>query len=71
VFGAFGTASAWATAFNRAYLGVKHADNPQPNVDDAYNRAREGALLARLWLARHLGVDRVELESRAHRYFSG
>jgi len=54
----------WATAFNRVYKGVKHADNPLPDPNEAYQRARQGALLARLWLARHLGADRATVEER-------
>lgn len=61
------TAAEWAAAFNRAYLGVKHADNDLPPGLDAHERAEEGALLARLWLARHLGVERDKLEQRLER----
>lgn len=54
----------WAKAFNAAYKGVKHADNALPNPEEAYLRSEQGALLARIWLARHLGADRSQLESR-------
>lgn len=57
---------AWAKAFNAAYKGVKHADNPLPDPTVAYLHGEQGALLARLWLARHLGADRAKLESRLH-----
>ena len=57
---------AWAKAFNTAYKGVKHADKPLPDPKEAYFRADQGAWLARLWLARHLGTDRATLESRVH-----
>ncbi len=57
---------AWAKAFNTTYKGVKHADNALPNPNEAYLRGEQGALLARLWLARHLGADRSQLESRLH-----
>lgn len=55
---------AWASAFNAAYKGVKHADNALPDPNEAHLRGEQGALLARLWLARHLGADRSRLESR-------
>jgi len=58
------TAEQWATAFNAAYKGVKHADNPLPDPAEAHQRSEQGALLARLWLARHLGAKRDELEKR-------
>lgn len=58
------SSDAWAASFNSAYKGVKHADNAFPDALEAYQRAEEGALLARLWLARHLGVNRTILESR-------
>lgn len=58
------TVDEWAVEFNRAYKGVKHADNPLPDPNDARTRSEQGALLARLWLARNLGVDRAHLEAR-------
>lgn len=63
----------WAAAFNKAYIGVKHADNALPTAQDSSDRAAEGALLARLWLARHLGMSREALEAREHAfyYYSG
>lgn len=54
----------WAQLFNSSYKGVKHADNPLPDGSDAYHRAEEGALLARLWLALHLGVPKDQLAER-------
>lgn len=54
----------WSKAFNEAYKGVKHADNPLPDPNMARDRSAQGALLARLWLARNLGMDRTKLEER-------
>lgn len=59
------TAQQWAVGFNQAYKGVKHADNPWPDVKDSFNFAREGSALARLWLARFLGVDRQAVDRLA------
>lgn len=56
--------ASWAQLFNQSYKGVKHADNPLPGAIEAYHRAEEGALLARLWLALHLGTDRDVLAQR-------
>jgi hypothetical protein len=70
VFKTLGNAADWAAAFNKAYIGVKHADKPSPGGQDVYDRASEGVLLARLWLARHLGVQREVLENREYAYYS-
>lgn len=56
VVGEFGTSDSWCTAFNKAYKGVKHADNPLTDARDAWARGREGLLLVRCWLAAELGV---------------
>ena len=56
--------AAWSTAFNDAYKGVKHADNELPEPNNSYKRALQGAWLARVWLARHLGMDKEKLEGR-------
>ncbi|WP_374197679.1 ApeA N-terminal domain 1-containing protein [Microbacterium paraoxydans] len=56
VVGESGTGSAWCAAFNKAYKGVKHADNPLTDARDAWARGREGLMLVRCWLAAELGV---------------
>lgn len=47
----------WCKAFNRAYKGVKHADNSLPDPLDAFHRAQEGLTLIRCWLGVELGVS--------------
>lgn len=56
VVGGSGDISAWCRDFNRAYKGVKHADNPLPDSLVAWSRAKEGMTLIRCWLASELGV---------------
>lgn len=56
VVGDFPNSEAWSKAFNTAYIGVKHADNPLPDPENAVDRAREGLTLIRCWLAKALGV---------------
>jgi hypothetical protein len=58
------TPEEWAIEFNTAYKGVKHANHALPGGINAYNCAKEGELLARLWLARHLGVSREFLDEK-------
>lgn len=69
VTGRFATDADWASALNKAYKSVKHADNGALDGQEVYRRLAEGTLLARLWLARHLGVHRSELERNAHAYY--
>lgn len=47
----------WCKEFNRAYKGVKHADNSLPDPLDAFHRAQEGLTLIRCWLGVELGVS--------------
>lgn len=54
----------WAADFNKAYKGVKHADNQLPDGLTSYNCADEGAWLARLWLARFLDTDAAVVDQR-------
>lgn len=61
------TSKQWAADFNKAYKGVKHADNDLPDGLTSYNCADEGAWLARLWLARFLGTDSAVLDQRTAR----
>lgn len=61
------TPEQWAADFNKAYKGVKHADNQLPDGLTSYNCADEGAWLARLWLARFLGTDSAALDQRTAR----
>lgn len=56
VVGKFETAGSWCSAFNKAYKGVKHADNTFTDDHDAWLRGREGFTLIRCWLAAELGV---------------
>jgi hypothetical protein len=55
----------WATTFNKAYKGVKHADNQPTSPVVAYEMTRAGSMLARLWLGVHLGADPAVLVDRA------
>lgn len=60
-----GTAQAWAEAFNRVYIGCKHADNPLPGGLEAYKRAKQGLAVIRCWLAKKLGVaDETLIENK-------
>lgn len=61
------TSKQWAADFNKAYKGVKHADNQLPDGLTSYNCADEGAWLARLWLARFLNTDSTVLDQRTAR----
>jgi hypothetical protein len=65
VRGTHTTIDDWAAAFNKAYKGVKHADNPLPTPTVAHEMAWDGSLLARLWLGTHLGADPAQLADRA------
>lgn len=56
VVGAGGDSVSWCAAFNKAYKGVKHADNPLTEEHEAWSKAREGFILIRCWLAAELGV---------------
>lgn len=56
VVGKDGSRDAWCKAFNRAYKGVKHADNHLTDGVEAWARACEGLTLIRCWLAAALGV---------------
>lgn len=56
VVGEFGAGDSWCRAFNKAYKGVKHADNPLTDAHAAWERGREGLMLVRCWLAAELGV---------------
>jgi hypothetical protein len=56
VYGTQPQVDSWALAFNAAYKGVKHADNPLPTPDVAAQMAQSGSLLARVWLAHHLAA---------------
>ncbi|MEU2004499.1 HEPN domain-containing protein [Rhodococcus sp. NPDC019627] len=62
---AFADFSSWAEAFNKTYKEAKHADHPLPDYVRAWVLAESGALLVRLWLARHFGVERERLEQNA------
>lgn len=57
VVGAGGTTDAWCKAFNSAYKGVKHADNPLTGGPEAWTKAREGLTLIQCWLAAEFGVS--------------
>lgn len=61
----FSDFSSWAKAFNTTYKQAKHADHPLPDYVRAWVLSESGALLVRLWLARHFGVERARLEKNA------
>jgi hypothetical protein len=47
----------WRAKFNTAFKGVKHADNPMPGPNEAYELWRQGLTLLRCWLPIKLGVE--------------
>lgn len=47
----------WAKSFNTVYKGCKHADNELPDSLESHDRADEGLLIIRCWLAKKLGVE--------------
>jgi hypothetical protein len=57
-------ADRWRDQFNRAFKGAKHADNAPVTSNEAIDRARQGFLLIRCWLALELGVDKTLLRRR-------
>ncbi|KAF0957353.1 HEPN domain-containing protein [Rhodococcus sp. T7] len=63
--GAYSDFDSWAKEFNKTYKEAKHADHPLPDYVRAWVLAESGALLVRLWLARHFGVERERLEKNA------
>jgi hypothetical protein len=66
VVGQSGSVGEWCKAFNGAYKGVKHADNPLTDAFQAWTSAREGLRLIRCWLAAELGVPSQIVTKRFH-----
>jgi hypothetical protein len=71
VVGEFGTSDSWCASFNKAYKGVKHADNPLTDPRDAWARGREGLMLVRCWLAAELGVPEELVTKRLREGWAG
>lgn len=67
VVGEGGSRDSWCRAFNKAYKGVKHADNDLTEEREALTRAREGMVLIRCWLAAALGVPEELVTQRLRR----
>ncbi|MDZ8276831.1 hypothetical protein R2Q81_12855 [Microbacterium aquimaris] len=58
---------AWKTRSRLSYMGVKHADNPTPDILTIANAYRENALMLRYWLASKLGCSQQVLRDRLDR----
>jgi hypothetical protein len=71
IYGKAKRANLWRDAFNRAFKGAKHADNPPVTPNIAYERAQQGFLLIRCWLALELGVDRKLVRERLEEIRTG
>lgn len=54
----------WRERSRLSYMGVKHADNPMPDMLTVANAYRENALVLRYWLAARLGCSEVVLRDR-------
>lgn len=57
-------ADLWRNYFNRAFKGAKHADKAPVTSNEAIERARQGFVLIRCWLALELGVSKTLLRRR-------
>lgn len=58
---------AWKDRSRRSYTGVKHADNPTPDIVTLANAYRENALVVRYWVAGRLGCAADTLRRRLDR----
>ncbi|RLK49331.1 hypothetical protein [Microbacterium telephonicum] len=58
---------AWKTRSRVAYMGVKHPDNPQPDIGTIVNAYRENVLVLRYWLASRLGCSSGRLQRELER----
>lgn len=56
--------AAWRERSRLSYMGVKHADNPMPDMLTVANAYRENALVLRYWLAARLGCSEAVLRDR-------
>lgn len=56
--------AAWRDRSRLSYMGVKHADNPMPDMLTVANAYRENALVLRYWLASKLGCPDAVLRER-------
>ncbi|MFJ4224253.1 hypothetical protein [Microbacterium sp. NPDC089695] len=54
----------WKSRSRRSYMGVKHADQPTPDMLTLANAYRENALVLRYWIAGRLGCKASTLEAR-------
>lgn len=64
IFGGSGRPDRWVRSFNEAFKGAKHADKPLVPTLLAHERAEQGFLLIRCWLALELGVPRTLIRER-------
>ena len=55
---------AWKNRSRLSYMGVKHADNPTPDIVTLANAYRENALVLRYWVAGRLGCTEDVLRRR-------
>lgn len=58
---------AWKERSRLSYMGVKHADNPTPDIVTLVNAYRENALVLRYWIAGRLGCATETLSRRLDR----
>jgi hypothetical protein len=58
---------AWKERSRLSYMGVKHADNPTPDIVTLVKAYRENALVLRYWIAGRLGCARETLSRRLDR----
>jgi hypothetical protein len=57
----------WIDTTTTVYRGVKHPDNPQPDVLDMVNALRDNIVMLRAWVAIQLGTKRSVLIDRLRR----
>lgn len=58
---------AWKERSRLSYMGVKHADNPTPDIVTLANAYRENSLVLRYWVAGRLGCAAETLRARLDR----
>ena len=58
---------AWKDRSRLSHMGVKHADNPTPDIVTLANAYRENALVLRYWVAARLGCAADTLRRRLER----
>ena len=57
----------WINTTTPVYRGVKHPDNPQPDVLDMVNALRDNIVILRSWVALQLGTKPSQLPERLRR----